>query len=66
LLSLIQHDFSELQRQRLRELTLKSEAELLSDDEQVEYVALAEQREVADAEFIQAIATTKFLPSLNS
>jgi hypothetical protein len=55
LLHLIQHNFSEQQRQRLRELTQKSEAEELSDDERAEYIALAEQREAADAERLQAV-----------
>ncbi|MBI3651249.1 MAG: hypothetical protein HY231_09415 [Acidobacteria bacterium] len=59
LLRRIQHGFSEIQRVRRRELTLKSEAEVLaevlSDDERAEYISLAEQREVADAERLQAV-----------
>ncbi|MCI0486542.1 MAG: hypothetical protein L0229_08065 [Blastocatellia bacterium] len=42
--------------QRLRELTRKSEAETLSDEERAEYIALAEQREAVDAERMQAVA----------
>jgi hypothetical protein len=55
LLNLIHHNFPEPQRQRLRELTRKSEAELLSDEERIEYINLAEQRETADAERLQAV-----------
>lgn len=53
LLSRIQNSFPE--SQRLRELTLKSEAETLTDEERAEYIELAEQREVADAERMQAV-----------
>jgi 1,6-anhydro-N-acetylmuramate kinase len=55
LLHRIQHSFPESLRQRLRELTHKSEAEALSAEERAEYIALAEQREEADAERLQAV-----------
>jgi hypothetical protein len=41
--------------ERLRELTLKSEAEEMSDEERAEYITLAQQREFADAERMQAV-----------
>ena len=53
LLRCIQNSFPE--GQRLRELTRKSEAETLSDEERAEYIALAQQREIADAERLQAV-----------
>jgi hypothetical protein len=53
----IHNDLSEESRERLRQLTLKSAAEALSEAERVEYIALAEQREQADAERLLAIAT---------
>ena len=51
----IQHAFPDNLRQRLRELTRKSEVEALTTDERAEYIALAEQREEADAERLQAV-----------
>jgi len=51
----IQHTFPEHLRQRLRELTHKSEVEVLTTDERAEYIALAAQREEADAERLQAV-----------
>src|SRR2546426_4223736 len=51
----IQHAFPDHLRQRLRELTRKSEVEALNTDERAEYIALAEQREEADAERLQAV-----------
>ena len=51
----IQHAFPDHLRQRLRELTRKSEVEALTTDERAEYIALAEQREEADAERLQAV-----------
>ena len=51
----IQHAFPDNLRQRLRELTHKSEVEALTADERAEYIALAEQREEADAERLQAV-----------
>jgi hypothetical protein len=51
----IQHAFPDDLRQRLRELTHKSEVEALNPDERAEYIALAEQREEADAERLQAV-----------
>jgi hypothetical protein len=39
----------------LRELTRKSEVEALTTDERAEYIALAVQREEADAERLQAV-----------
>ena len=50
----LQHAFPDHLRQRLRELTRKSEAEALTTDERAEYIALAAQREEADAERLQA------------
>jgi hypothetical protein len=41
--------------QRLRELTCKSEVEALNTDERAQYIALAEQREEADTERLQAV-----------
>ena len=43
------------QSQRLRELTSKSEAETLSDEERAEYITLAQQREVTDTERMRAV-----------
>jgi len=51
----IQHAFPDNLRQRLRDLTCKSEVEALTTDERAEYIALAEQREEADAERLQAV-----------
>jgi excinuclease UvrABC nuclease subunit len=51
----IQHAFPDHLRQRLRELTRKSEVEALTTDERAEYIALAVQREEADAERLQAV-----------
>jgi hypothetical protein len=51
----IQHAFPDNLRQRLRELTRKSEVEVLTTDERAEYIALAAQREEADAERLQAV-----------
>jgi len=50
----IQHAFPDHLRQRLRALTRKSEVEALNTDERAEYIALAAQREEADAERLQA------------
>jgi len=47
--------FPDSLRRRLRLLTYKSEAETLSPQEREEYLALAEQREQADAERLQAV-----------
>jgi antitoxin ParD1/3/4 len=55
LLRRIRHGFPEGLRRRLRELTRLSEAETLSDEERAEYIALAEQREQADAERWEAV-----------
>ena len=55
LLRRIQHGFPENRRRRLRELTGKSEAETLSEEERAEYIALAEEREAADAERLQSV-----------
>ena len=55
LLRHIQRSFPENHRQRLRELTNKSEDEMLSEAERAEYIALAEEREAADAERLQAV-----------
>ena len=51
----LQYAFPDHLRQRLRVLTRKSEAETLTTDERAEYIALAEQREEADAERLQAV-----------
>jgi hypothetical protein len=51
----IQHVFPDNLRQRLRALTRKSEEEALTPDEHTEYIALAAQREEADAERLQAV-----------
>jgi excinuclease UvrABC nuclease subunit len=51
----IQHAFPDHLRQRLRELTRKSEVEALTTDERAEYIALAEQREEADSERLQVV-----------
>src|SRR5262249_22862576 len=51
----IQHAFPDYLRQRLRELTRKSEVEALNTAERAEYIALAERREAADAERLQAV-----------
>ena len=51
----IQHAFPDSLRQRLRELTRKSEVEALTTDERAEYIARAEQREEADAERLQVV-----------
>ena len=51
----IQHAFPDNLRQRLRELTHKSEVEALTTDERAEYIARAAQREEADAERLQAV-----------
>jgi hypothetical protein len=51
----IQHTFPDHLRQRLRALTRKSEVEVLTPDEHAEYIALAAQREEADAERLQAV-----------
>jgi len=51
----IQHAFPDNLRQRLRDLTCKSEVEALTTEERAEYIALAEQREEADAERLQAV-----------
>jgi excinuclease UvrABC nuclease subunit len=51
----IQHAFPDNLRQRLRALTRKSEVEALTPDERAEYIALAAQREEADAERLQAV-----------
>jgi hypothetical protein len=51
----IQHTFPDPLRQRLRELTRKSEVEALTPGERAEYIALAAQREEADAERLQAV-----------
>ena len=51
----IQHAFPDNLRQRLRELTRKSEVEALTTDERAEYIALAAQREEADAQRLQAV-----------
>jgi hypothetical protein len=48
--------FSDGSRQRLRELTDKSESETLTESERAEYIALAEQRENADAARLQEAA----------
>lgn len=55
LLRRIQQGFPENLKQRLRELTVKSEAETLNDQERAEYISLAEQREAADAKVMQAL-----------
>ena len=52
----IQHAFPDNLRQRLRALTRKSEVEALNADERAEYITLAEQREEADAERLQAVS----------
>lgn len=46
--------FAEPVRRRLRELTARSEAETLTDTERAEYITLAEGREAADAERLEA------------
>ena len=51
----IQHTFPDHLWQRLRELTRKSEVEELTTDERAEYIALAAQREEADAKRLQAV-----------
>jgi hypothetical protein len=51
----LQHAFPDSLRQRLRELTRKSEVEALTTDERAEYIALAEQREEADAGRLQVV-----------
>lgn len=48
--------FAETLRERLRELTRKSEAETLSEAEGAEYIVLAEQLENADAARLEAAA----------
>jgi hypothetical protein len=48
--------FPELLRERLRELTCKSEADTLSEAESAEYIVLAEQLEDADAARLEAAA----------
>lgn len=48
--------FPEPLRERLRELTHRSEAEILSEAECAEYIALAEQLENADAGRLEAAA----------
>jgi hypothetical protein len=48
--------FTESLRQRLRELTRKSEAEQLTKAEHIEYIFLAEQLENADAARLEAAA----------
>lgn len=49
--------FPEPLRQRLRELTIRSEVEILNAAESAEYIALAEQLENADAARLEAAAT---------
>jgi putative addiction module CopG family antidote len=49
------HSFPERMRQRLHDLTRRSEAETLSGEERAEYITLAEQREQADAERWEAV-----------
>jgi hypothetical protein len=51
----LQHAFPDSLRQRLRELTRKSEEEALNPDERTEYIALATQREEADAERLHVV-----------
>ncbi len=53
LLQRIQQTFPE--KLRLRELTRKSEAEILNAEERSEYITLAEQGENADAERLQSV-----------
>lgn len=48
--------FAETLRERLRELTRKSEVETLSEAEGAEYIVLAEQLENADAARLEAAA----------
>ncbi|SRR6266508_1560878 len=48
--------FPESLRQRLRELTSRSEVEALSEAERAEYIILAEQLENADAARLEAAA----------
>lgn len=48
--------FSQTARLRLRALTRRSEEDTLTEAERAEYIALAEQREEADAEWITAAA----------
>ena len=48
--------FSQVSRLRLRELTRKSEEATLTETERAELIALAEQREESDAEWINAAA----------
>lgn len=48
--------FPEPLRERLRELTRRSEAEILTEPEYAEYIALAEQLENADAGRLEAAA----------
>ena len=48
--------FPEPLRERLRELTRRSEAEILNEAECAEYIALAEQLENADAARLEAAA----------
>lgn len=55
LLRRIQEGFPENLKQRLRELTLKSEAETLTGEDRSEYISLAVQREIADSERMQAV-----------
>lgn len=50
----LKQNFPEHLRQRLRELTHKSEGESLSEAERKEYVELAKQLEMADAERLEA------------
>jgi hypothetical protein len=51
----LQHAFPDSLRQRLRELTRKSEEEALAPDERTEYIALATRREEADAERLHVV-----------
>ncbi len=50
-------NFAQPVRQRLRELTARSEAETLTEAERAEYITLAEQREAADAARLETATT---------
>ena|SRR5947207_9963533 len=56
--------FSDAMRARLRELTLKSKAESLSEEEHAEYVALAEDIEDCDAQRLEAAANLSDLNNI--
>lgn len=55
LLQRIRQALSVAAGQRLRELTRKSEAELLTTEERAEYISLAEEREQAEADRLEAV-----------